>query len=274
METDTGAGNSSSIIMSLFKRKPKHKKDFDRELLDFVSNKIEDSKKQMIQGIMALSERNAREIMIPRVDIIAIKQDISLKELITIVTSEGHSRIPVFEKSIDQINGILYVKELLEFLLDKRRKFDIKKYLHKPFFIPETMPLDELLLEFKKLRQHQAIVVDEYGGVAGLITMEDILEEIVGDINDEFDDNEIPEIVKVNSTTFDIDSRLSIIDMNDQLELDLPTDEFDTIGGLVFDLFGKIPTKNEIVEYSGITFKVKDIIGTRINRILINMQKQ
>jgi CBS domain containing-hemolysin-like protein len=273
METDTGTGSSVQSFLSFLKRKPKQKDDFNQELLQFLSNEAEDSKKQMIQGIMVLSERCAREIMIPRVDIIAIQQDASLKEVITMATEEGHSRVPVYDSTIDQIVGVLYIKELLAFLLDKRRKFDIKKYLHKPFFIPETMPLDELLLEFKKLRQHQAIVVDEYGGVAGLITMEDILEEIVGDINDEFDEQEIPELLKVNKNTFDVDSRMSILDLNDTLDLELPTDEFDTIGGLVFDLFGKIPVKDETVEFGKLTFKIKEIEGTRINRVLIQKTK-
>ncbi|HRX15044.1 MAG TPA: hemolysin family protein [Spirochaetota bacterium] len=273
MESDTEPGSTISPFLSFFKRSPRKQRGKEREILDFVNNGLEESKKQMIQGIMKLSELCAREIMIPRVDIVSIRCNTSLKEIITIASDAGHSRIPVYDSTIDEITGILYVKNLLTYIIDKRRKFDLKRELHKPFFIPETMPLDELLVDFKKKRQHLAIVVDEYGGVAGLVTMEDILEEIVGDINDEFDEHEAPEFVKLTKNSFDVDSRMSITDLNGEMGVSLPTDEFDTIGGLVFDLFGKIPEKNDSIEYGSLRFEVKEIEGTRINRLTIRKTK-
>ncbi len=267
METDTEPGSHALSFLSFMRKKTRKKRDQD--IINIVNGDIEESKKQMIRGIMELSSQCAREIMIPRVDITAFNIDIGLKDIISKTVQEGHSRIPVFEDTIDQIKGVLYVKELLEFAQDRRKKFDLKRYLHKPLFIPETMPLDELLVEFKKKRQHLAIVVDEYGGVAGLVTMEDILEEIVGEIHDEFDEHEKPECVALDSSTYDIDSRMSITDLNELIETELPDDEFDSIGGLVFDLFGKIPVKNEIVDFGKYSFKIKEIDGTRINRIIL-----
>ncbi len=237
--------------------------------LDFDS--LELSQKEMIRGIVQLSEKNAREIMIPRVDIVAIESNCQLRDIVKLVFEAGHSRIPVFENTIDNITGILYAKDLLIFLVEKKKKFIIKKLLHKPYFVPETMPLDELLLEFKLRKLHLAIVVDEYGGVAGIITLEDILEEIVGEIEDEFDENQAPEIQTVDEGVYEVDSRLTITDFNNETGYALPSNEFDTIGGLVFDLFGKIPVKNETVSYGDLSFKIKDIKGTRINRIIVSI---
>ncbi|HOA07757.1 MAG TPA: hemolysin family protein [Spirochaetota bacterium] len=234
-------------------------------------NKIEDSQKEMIKGILDLSSMNAREIMVPRVDITAISVTEPLNEIADVILEAGHSRIPVYDGRIDNICGILYAKDLLEFIAEPKKKFEIKKILRKPLFIPETMPLNELLIEFKKRHQHLAIVVDEYGGIAGLVTMENVLEEIVGDIIDEFDENEPAELVKINRTTYEIDSRMSLYDLNDTLSLSLPAEEFDTIGGLLLDIFGKIPAKNETIEKDGILYKVKDIKGTRIVRILMTI---
>ncbi|MBN1499073.1 MAG: HlyC/CorC family transporter [Spirochaetes bacterium] len=235
------------------------------------SKSLKPSEQEMIRGVLKLSDLNAREIMIPRVDAVAIPIKTTLKEIVNVVYEAGHSRIPVFEDTIDNISGILYVKDLLEFITDKRKKFDLKKLLHKPLFIPETMPLNELLLEFQRKRQHLAIVIDEYGGIAGIITMEDILEEIVGDINDEFDENELPEIIQINKNSYDIDSRMTIDDLNMKLELDLPSDEFDTLGGFALDVFGKIPVKDDTVKYKDISLKIKEIDGTRINRIILTV---
>jgi CBS domain containing-hemolysin-like protein len=209
--------------------------------------------------------------MIPRVDIVAADIEIDLKSLVRLVHDAGHSRLPVYEETIDNIVGILYAKDLLKLLLERPKKFQLKKFLHAPYFVPETMALDELLLQFKSRKFHQAIVVDEYGGVDGIITMEDILEEIVGDINDEFDSDTLPEIEKIKERVYDVDSRMTLVDFNRELGLDLPLDDFDTIGGYVFDLFGKVPEKNEEISENGIAFRIKAIKGTIINRITITL---
>jgi magnesium and cobalt transporter len=276
MASDTAPKNKNSLVNSLIKQlhkkaKADKKKDSTKNGHKLIYENINKSKRDMIKGILELSEHNAREIMIPRVDTVAVQKNISLKELIKIVYDAGHSRIPVFEDTIDNIAGILYVKDLLNFIIEKPKKFVLKKLLHKPLFIPETMPLDELLFEFKKKRQHLAIVVDEYGGVAGMVTMEDILEEIVGEINDEFDEKELPEIVKISKNNYEIDSRMSIDNLNNELNIALPSEEFDTVSGLIFDLFGRIPKKDEVIEYNDMTFKVIDIKGTRLNRIRLSL---
>ena len=231
-------------------------------------------KQEMIQGILSLSQKFVREIMIPRVDINAIEDTATLKELVKLIIDEGHSRIPVYSQTIDNIIGIVNVKDLMPFIIDRRMKFNIKKLLHKPYFVPETMTLDELLLQFQKQNLHLAIVVDEYGGVAGIVTMEDILEEIVGEIRDEFDEEEIPEIQTISQNCWEVDSRLSLSDFNDYTNCALPQEEFDTIGGFVFNLFGKIPKKDEEIKYNSITFKIKEIKGTRIGRIIVTISPE
>jgi len=231
-------------------------------------------KQEMIEGILSLSQKFVREIMIPRVDINAIEDTATLKELVKLIIDEGHSRIPVYSQTIDNIIGIVNVKDLMPFIIDRRMKFNIKKLLHKPYFVPETMPLDELLLQFQKQNLHLAIVVDEYGGVAGIVTMEDILEEIVGEIRDEFDEEEIPEIQTISQNCWEVDSRLSLSDFNNYANCSLPEEEFDTIGGFVFNLFGKIPKKDEEIKYNSITFKIKEIKGTRIGRIIVTISPE
>ncbi|HDP81189.1 MAG TPA: HlyC/CorC family transporter [Spirochaetes bacterium] len=235
---------------------------------------LQSSQAEMISGVLSLSTKNTREIMIPRVDVVAVNSTIPLKNLVKTVYDAGHSRIPVFIDTIDNIAGILYVKDLLKIIIEKPRKFDLKKILHRPYFVPETMTLDDLLVEFKKRQLHLACVVDEYGGFSGIITMEDVLEEIVGEIKDEFDENEQPEFTRINKNTLEVDSRMTISDFNEQTGLALPNDEFDTIGGYVFDLFGKIPKKNETAKHDNLSFKIKDIKGTRINRIIVSILKK
>jgi CBS domain containing-hemolysin-like protein len=232
---------------------------------------LETAEQEMIRGVMGLASKNVREIMIPRIDVVAVSSIISLNALVKVIDDAGHSRIPVYNETIDNIAGILYVKELLPFIAHKPRKFELRKMLHRQYFVPETMPLDDLLVEFKRRRLHLSCVVDEYGGFGGIITLEDIIEEIVGDIKDEFDDDEAPEIRKIGRYTYEVDSRMTLSDFNEEAGAGLPTDEFDTIGGLVFDLFGKIPKKNETVKLGNISFKIKEIKGTRLTRVIITI---
>ncbi len=268
--SDPGSSNLVQRFKSLFstsKTKNGEKKYNSRDY-----EKLDLPRQDMIRGIFELSDQNAREIMIPRVDIIALDSEIELQPLVKRVYEAGHSRLPVFEETIDNIVGVLYAKDLLKILIDKPargKKFNIKKLLHDPYFVPETMPLDELLFEFKKRKLHIAIVVDEYGGVAGVVTMEDILEEIVGEIEDEFDSDSLPEIQRVNQNTFEVDPRLPLSDFNEAFNIELPSDDFDTIGGYVFDIFGKVPEKDEEVIQKGLAYKIKDIQGTVINRIVV-----
>jgi len=234
-------------------------------------DRLDSPRKDMIKGIFNLSDHNAKDIMIPRVDVVAIDSGKDLKQLVKVVIDAGHSRLPVYEDTIDNIVGIIYAKDLLRFLVGNSKKFSIRKIMHNPYFVPETMPLDDLLLEFKKQKLHLAIVIDEYGGIDGIVTLEDVLEEIVGEIKDEFDEDELPEIVEISTNIYEADPRLSLISLNEELSLNLPTDEVDTLGGFVLDLFGKIPKKDEITKYENVSFKIKEIQGTVINRIVIKI---
>ncbi len=235
---------------------------------------LDTPRKDMIRGILMLSELDAKDIMIPRVDVVAIDLNIELKSLIKIILDAGHSRMPVYDETIDNIAGILYVKDLIKLIGDKNKKFNLKKLLHAPLFVPETMPLDEMLIEIKSKKLHIAVVVDEYGGVGGIVTLEDILEVIVGDINDEYDVEEKPECEKTGANSFDVDSRMLISDFNRELGLNISTDDFDTVGGFVFDLFGRIPEQEETVKHENITFRIKEISGTKIIRIAVTISKQ
>ncbi len=235
---------------------------------------LEPARREMIRGVINLSRRIVREIMIPRVDIVAVNVDIQLKKLVKKVCDAGYSRVPVYKDSIDQIVGVLHAKDLLRFVMGKQGKFNVRRLMKKPFFVPETMPLDDLLREFKKRRLHMAIALDEYGGFGGIVTLEDILEEIVGEIGDEFDEDEKPEFQKKGKDVYEVDPRMPLEDLCDELGLKLPTEEFDTLGGFVMDLFGGIPQKDQTVTFENLTFKILEIEGTRINRISVNVSKK
>jgi len=274
MSSDNSDPLSRSRIKNFINSIKKSFKNSSSEFDADVYEQLDPRRKEMIDGIITLSELNAKDIMIPRVDMVAVDSEIELKALIKLIIEAGHSRLPVYDETIDNITGILYVKDLIRLLSEKPKKFNLKKLLHDPFFVPETMPLDELLLEFKARQLHIAVVVDEYGGVGGIVTMEDILEVIVGEINDEYDTEEPPELEKKGPSTWEVDSRMLITDFNDELGLDIPTDDFDTIGGFVFDLFGRVPEKDEVVKYGNVSFKIKEIEGTKIIRIIITIVKQ
>lgn len=275
MTSDNPDPLSSSRLKNFLENIKKPFKSREEDPFDTDAyEQLDAPQKDMIRGIMGLSEQNAKDIMIPRVDVVAIDSNTDLKSLVKVIIHAGHSRVPVYDETVDHITGILYSKDLIKLLLDKSKKFNLKKLLHEPFFVPETMPLDDLLLEFQLKKLHLAIVVDEYGGVGGIVTLEDILEEIVGDINDEFDADELPELERINPNTWEFDPRMLISDFNEELNFNIPSEDFDTIGGFVFDLFGRIPEKDEIAKYENLTFKIKDISGTKIIRISATLTEE
>ena len=212
--------------------------------------------KDMIRGIVALSETAVKEVMVPRIDVVFLDENTGHKDLILKITETGHSRFPVFTDTIDNVTGILYAKDLLRYFI-KKEELEIKQIVRKPYFVPETMKLDALLKELKQRRVHIAIVVDEYGGVSGIVCMEDIIEEIVGDIQDEFD-NEQDDILEIEKNIYLCRARLNIEDLNDELGISLPDEEYDTLGGFVFDLFGKIPVRFEKVSYENLDFIIQN----------------
>ena len=191
----------------------------------------------MVRGIVELSETPVKEVMIPRIDTVFISEDDEDEAIYSKMIESGHSRFPVYRKTIDNVVGILYVKDLLQYQV-KNQSLSVPEIIRPVYFVPESMKLDSLLREMKQRRVHIAVSVDEYGGVSGIISLEDILEEIVGDIQDEFD-NENEEIVRVGDDQWLCDARVNLEDLNEEIGSDIPDEDFDTLGGFVFDLFGK-----------------------------------
>lgn len=226
-----------------------------------------EEKKDMIKGIEDLSETSVKEVMIPRIDVDFISIDTPQDELLSKIVESGHARFPVYSESIDNVVGILYVKDILKAFANKEA-IDLQKIIRKAYFVPETKKIDGLLREFKRRHQHIAIAIDEYGGVSGIVCMEDIIEEIVGDIQDEFDD-EREDIVSLGKNCWLCDARVDLDDLNETLETSFPADDFDTLGGFVLDLFGRIPVKYEKIEYENFEFIIQDMEGHRVNLIKV-----
>ncbi|UCC80415.1 MAG: HlyC/CorC family transporter [Candidatus Zixiibacteriota bacterium] len=230
---------------------------------------LEEDDREMIHGVVELGETMAKEIMVPRVDMVNVELNTPLEEVIEIIRKSGHSRIPLYRNSPDEIIGIIYAKDLLTYAL-KGGDVDLAKIARKSYFIPENIKIDDLLAQMRKKKLHIAIVADEYGGTSGLVTMEDIIEEIVGEIEDEYD-LEPPPIVKMGEGIYMVDATVTISDLNEELDLRLPEDEIETVGGLIYDLVGSLPETGQILEYDGIKFTVHEIDGQRIVKVKINL---
>lgn len=226
----------------------------------------------MIEGIQDLEDKTVKEVMVPRIDVQFIPVNISHDAFITIMQESGFSRYPVYEKSIDNIVGVLYAKDILR--NGDNKPFSVRTLMRPPYFVPESKHLDDLLHEFKRRKVHIAIAVDEYGGVSGIICMEDILEVIVGEIQDEFDSDEPEDIRSSEDGSFLVDSRTPIDQVNDELGLHLDDEENETIGGYVFELFGKIPAKGESVQDDEARYTVMGIDGHKIKGLKIVRKDQ
>jgi putative hemolysin len=233
---------------------------------------IEAEEEQMIGAVLELGERRVHEVMVPRIDIVAIPATASLDEVVDTIVREGHSRIPVYEQTVDNIIGILYAKDLLPYLKGADSPPTVRKLLRTPLFVPESMLVDDLLHQLQRRKVHIAVVLDEYGGTAGLVTIEDLLEEIVGEIQDEYDTEE-PMIVPSSETEARIDGRAGVDDVLDHFDLEELTlgdrDEYDTIGGLLYHRIGGIPKVGDSVEVENVlTLTVESTDGRRVGKIL------
>jgi len=228
---------------------------------------IEKEEKEMIGSIFMLDQTVVREIMVPRMDIIGIHDTASLKEVQLIVKESGYSRFPVYFKAIDSVIGILYVKDLFSDLPDTNQAFSVRKIMRPSYFVPETKVISELLREFRTEKVHIAIVADEYGGVAGLVTLEDILEEIVGEIQDEHDEEVEEEFVKLTHNTYVLDAGMLIEDLQSQLDTDYDQGDHDTVGGLIYALVGSVPKKGATVNWHDFQFQIDEVVGQRIKRL-------
>jgi putative hemolysin len=238
---------------------------------------FQETETNMINSIFEFDNTAAKEVMTPRNHIIAVNIDATVDEILEIIVEENFSRIPVYENSIDNVIGLLYVKDLFA-LIKKSTEWEIslKDLIRPAYFVPEYKKIDELFKEMQKSKTHIAIVIDEYGGTAGLITIEDLLEEIVGNIFDEYDDV-VLEYEKLDDNTYVVNGMLSMSEINDIMNLDLPEEEFDTISGMVLSLSGKMPEVGDAVQFENLDFRIEEVDDKRISKIKIqkvNRQKQ
>jgi CBS domain containing-hemolysin-like protein len=233
---------------------------------------VQEREQRMIASIFAIAEKPVHEVMVPRTDIVAIDVETPAEEILKIITTIGHSRIPVYEGSPDNIIGILYVKDLFRRLARGEKDVQIRPYLRPAQFVPESKTIDQLLREMQKDKVHIAIVVDEYGGTSGLVTIEDLVEEIVGEIRDEYD-VEQEMVIPVSESEALMDARVPFEDVRETFDLDLPPAEpspnYDTLGGFIVAQLGRFPRAGEAVEVGGARFVVEGVEGRRIRRVRV-----
>ena len=234
---------------------------------------VDRTEREMIHKVFELEDTLVREVMVPRPDMFCLDLATPPPEILPLLREHLHSRVPVFDETVDQIVGVLYTKDLLPYLRGLPPDFDLRAHLHPPYFVPESKRADALLREFQAKKLHLAIVVDEYGGTAGLVALEDLLEELVGEIRDEFDEEERL-IQKLDATTYRVSGKLSIEELNAATGLSLPNESFDTVGGWVLDLFGRVPHKGEKAHTDEVTVAVEKVQRTRIVEVLLQLRQR
>jgi CBS domain containing-hemolysin-like protein len=226
----------------------------------------------LMHRIREFEVKKVRDVMVPRIDVFALDIHAPVDEIVERVSAEGHSRVPLYDGSIDRIVGVLYVKDLLKIPPGTAVRLDRGSLVREAHFVPGGKKIDDLLREFRRGRKHLAVVVDEYGGTAGIVTLEDILEEIVGEIHDEYD-LESPPVRQVGKYKFAAEGRVSIGDLNAALGLALPSDEVDTLGGFLYNLIGRVPVEGEEISYGGVRFTIARLEGRRIVEVIAWLPK-
>jgi putative hemolysin len=229
---------------------------------------LEDDEREMIASVIELGEQPVREVMVPRIDIVAAPDTSTVRDVLDRIVESGHSRIPIYDGTIDNISGVVYAKDLLKFMRDGEQIASVRPLAREPSYVPETKKVDELLHEMQQRHVHVAVVVDEYGGTAGLITIEDLIEEIVGEIQDEYDVEEAM-IEEVSDQEALFDARVSIRDVNDTLDLDIEDEDFDTLGGLLYHELGKVPNVGDEVRVDGAVVTVLTTTGRRVRKVRV-----
>ena len=231
---------------------------------------VDEEEQEMIENVLEFRERTAAEIMTPRTDLIAVDVHADLATVLDRIRQAGHSRIPVYEGTIDNVVGLIYAKDLLSEIGKPPEQFSPRARMREAYFVPETKPLRALLHEFQEQKLHMAVVLDEYGGTAGIVTLEDIIEELVGDIADEYDEARQESVKKIDENTIEVDARTYVEDLNDRYELDLPEDEdYDTVGGFVFSRLGYVPKAGENFDYEKLRFTIASAEPRRVKRVRI-----
>ncbi|UTW02972.1 CBS domain-containing protein [Amphritea atlantica] len=275
-EDRSGNGTQKSWLGKLtqiFSDEPKTREDLLADLKDATDENVLDQEAfSIIEGAMQVADQQVRDVMIPRSQMVVVEADQTPKEFLPIIISSAHSRFPVIGENPDDILGVLLAKDLLSLILDENNleNFDIRQHVRKATFIPESKRLNVLLKEFRATRNHMAIVVDEYAGVSGVITIEDVLEQIVGQIEDEHDvEDDEGNIKPFDDNGYIVKALTPIEDFNEFFDIGMPDDEFDTIGGLVTQKFGHLPRKDETVEIDAFTFKVLSADNRRIRLLQV-----
>ncbi|MDN5304077.1 MAG: magnesium and cobalt exporter, family [Fusobacteriaceae bacterium] len=232
---------------------------------------LEEEEQEMIHSIFEFGDTTVKEVMIPRTTMFVLEGSQTLNDVWDDIIDSGFSRIPVYEEKIDNIVGIIYVKDLFTVIKEDKVDLPIKNFVRDAYFVPETKELDDLLKEFKKAHIHIAMVVDEYGGINGLVTIEDLIEEIIGEISDEFDDADDGQLIKkLDENKYLIDAMISIDDLDNELNINIPiSEDYDTLGGFIYSELGRMPVVNDTINYENLTIRVMKIEKRRIDKVLI-----
>ncbi|MCC6614544.1 MAG: HlyC/CorC family transporter [Anaerolineae bacterium] len=266
-------GNLEAFILRQHHETTQTKTAIEAEIIDLVESSeresaIEKTEREMIRSVLEFDETMVREIMVPRPDITAVEVDDTLQQALGLIIESGHSRIPVYEEEIDQIKGVLYAKDLLAVWYGaKQDETTLRDVMRPAYFVPETKSAEDMFKEFKQSNVHLAVVVDEYGSTAGVITIEDIVEEIVGDIRDEFDATETIEFTQIGENEYRVDAAINLYDFNQWLDADLPDEEHDTLGGFLYTQFGRVPEIGERLETNGLLLRIVSVEGVRIRTV-------
>jgi magnesium and cobalt transporter len=262
-------------LWETFSPAPSNSEDVIEILRDAEDQSIIDTGAlQIMEGALKVSDLQAREIMVPKSQMMVIEEDFTLEQILQVVIQSQHSRFPVIGESSDDIKGILLAKELLPLVLSGKESFDLHRMLRPATIIPESKRLNVLLQEFREQRYHMAIIVDEYGGVSGLLTIEDVLEEIVGEIEDETDEHEAEQIIQMSENAYSVEAITTIDDFNEFFDVGFSDDDFDTVGGLVISAFGHLPNIGENTKISQFDFKVLNCDNRKITLLEVTREPQ
>ena len=274
--SDTGIWRRIASLLRFRHRKKPSQPDLQREIKQLIDvgeeeGLLSEDEGEMIQSILSFRDTLAREIMVPRTDAVLISADTPIEKLLQLVIQEGHSRFPVHSGSSDNIIGILHVKDLLTFW--SAEHLDLKDIIRTPYFIPETKKISHLLRELRDKKSHMAIVIDEYGGTAGLVTIEDIIEEIIGEIHDEHDNDEIL-MVATDEGDLVVDARLEIEKLVEHFNLEVPKGNFESVGGFIISLLGRVPQPQETVTHAPLEMTIESADARKIRKVRVRVRKE
>lgn len=274
--SETGLWRKIATLLKLRHRKKTSHPELQKEIQQLIDvgeeeGLLSEDEGEMMQSILSFRDTVAREIMVPRTDAVIVSADTPIEELLQLVINKGHSRFPVYADNIDDIIGILHVKDLLSSWGEKR--LDLQEIVRSPYFIPETKKISLLLTELRDKKSHMAIVIDEYGGVAGLVTIEDIIEEIIGEIRDEYDDDEIL-MVATDEGDLLVDARLEIEKLTEHFDLQVPKGNFESVGGFIISLLGRVPQPLEKIIHAPLEMTIESADARKIRKVRIKVQKK